>query len=643
MSNEIIVDFFAGGGGASQGIFQALGRHVDVAVNHDPEAIAMHTANHPTTRHFTENVWRVRPQDVTQGRPVGLFWASPDCTHFSRAKGGKPVKKDIRSLAWVVPRFCAAARPRVVILENVAEFETWGPVVPIWRCAGCDWKGTGGQARLAADRRNRRACPECASSDLTATPDLMPDPERRGTHFRRWWRKMEALGYVGEKRVVDFAAWGAPTHRKRLLVVFRRDGRPIVWPEAKYAAPEKVEQMALLSVKLAPYRTAAECIDWSLPITSIFDRPRPLADATLRRIAHGTAKYVIGNPRPFIVGNGGPVYAGEPRDAMRPMGTVLPGGHSAVVVPMVAPMTHDNEVKSAADPLQTITTQSNKLNLLAASLLPLTHHGDGRGSDAGAPLPTVTSANRGEQAVMAASLIRYNGEKGAGANVHDLESPVPVIPTENRFGLLSALMVQTGYGERAGQAPRSLDIEKPLGAAVSGQKHALVVAFMEKYYGGKTSPGADLRQPGQTITTSGHEALVAASLVHLNRGDGAVSAADAPLRAILAGANHAGLVYAFMVKYYGTAIGQALDDPMGTATGKDHFGLVLAQALGETWVIVDLLMRMLVPRELARGQSFPDTYILTGSKSSQVKKIGNSVPPVGAEEMVRANCADLGS
>jgi DNA (cytosine-5)-methyltransferase 1 len=610
MTNEIIVDFFAGGGGASQGIYQALGRHVDVAVNHDPEAIAMHKANHPQTRHFTENVWRVRPHDVTQGRPVGLFWASPDCTHFSKAKGGKPVKKEIRSLAWIVPRFCAVARPRVVILENVAEFEGWGPVVPLWLCraSGCGWKGTEGQANLAAGHRHRRACPRCDGRRLQQTAELVPDAARKGTTFRRWWRKMETLGYVGERRVIDFAVWGAPTHRKRLLVVFRRDGRPIVWPEPKYAAPEKVEEASLLAVKLRPYRVAAECIDWSLPITSIFDRPKPLADATLRRIAHGTVKYVLTNPRPYIVGVGGRMGQTEPADVLAPQNTVTGKNDRAIIVP---------------------------------SLFPLTHHGEARGSSFQDPMPTITGANRGEQAIMAASMIRYNGEKGTGANVHGLDAPVPVIPTENRFGLMAAMMVQTGYGERAGQSPRSLNIEKPLGAAVGGGKHALVAAFMEKYYGGKTSPGADLRKPGQTITTSGHEALVAASLVHLNRGDNAHSAADEPLRAILAGANHAGLVYAFMVKYYGQSIGQPLTDPMGAATTKDRFGLVLARALGETWVIVDLLMRMLVPRELARGQSFPDSYILTGTKSSQVKKIGNSVPPVGAEEMVRANCSDL--
>lgn len=268
--HELVVDLFAGGGGASTGIFLATGRHPDVAVNHKPAALAVHAANHPSTRHEVEDVFDVNPRRVTGGKPVGLLWMSPDCTHFSKAKGGKPRDKGTRSLAWVAIRWASEVRPRVIILENVEEFVTWGPL--------CD----AGQ----------------------------PIAHRKGETFAEWLRALHALGYRTEHRTLVAADYGAPTTRKRLFLVARCDGEDIVWPEPTHGRG-----------RAHPWRTAAEIIDWTIPCPSIFDRPRPLADATLRRIAEGVRRYVLEAPRPFIVSYYGSSSSGRGADAPLPTAT----------------------------------------------------------------------------------------------------------------------------------------------------------------------------------------------------------------------------------------------------------------------------------------------------------------------------------
>lgn len=526
--DELIVDSFAGGGGASLGIFWATGRFADLAVNHDRDALAMFRENHPGSRTMLEDVWQVRPLEAAGGRPVGLLWASPDCKHFSRAKGSKPVNKSIRSLAWVVIKWAKLVEPRVIILENVREFAEWGPVVPAWRCAGCKWRGTEGQAVLV---RTRRRCPLCESRQLVETPDLIPDPARKGLTFKRWVGRLRNLGYQIEWKNLNAADYGAPTHRRRLFLVARRDGAPIVWPEPTHGDPAKIDAMPLFD-RLPPWRTAAECIDWSIPCPSIFDRKKPLVEATLRRIALGVKRYVLDNPRPFLV--------------------------------------------------------------------PVTLSGDRRPHSVDEPLPTITSAHRGELAIVAPTLI------------------------------------QVGYGERDGQAPRVPGIEKPLGAVVSGGvKHALVAAFLAKHFGGQV--GAKAEAPLPTTTARGTQnQLVAANLVHLNHGEKQWSSVEEPARTLTSG-KHVALVYSFLTKYFGTAIGQAIDRPLGTQTTNDRFGVVTVTIDGEPYAIVDIGMRMLSPRELARAQGFPDDYVLTGTKTSQVARIGNSVPPVMAKVLVDAN------
>lgn len=592
---EMIVDSFAGGGGASLGISWAVGREPDIAINHDAAAITMHAANHPETKHYTEDVWKVDPRSVTGGRPVGLLWASPDCKHFSRAKGAKPVEKKIRSLAWVVVKWASEVKPKMIFLENVREFEDWGPLVPRWACGECDWKGTEGQAKLL---RRRRACPRCDSRSLKQTVEMVPDPDRKGLTFRRWKGRLTGLGYKVETKVLNAADYGAPTHRRRLFLIARRDGQPIVWPAATHGDPKKIGQ-DLFNGHLKPWRTAAECIDWTRPCPSIFDRKRPLAEATMRRIALGIKRYVLENPQPFIVGVGGRMGQSQPAGVDQPNNTVTSKNDRGVVTPYLAKIgqygSNGKMANSVEDPLTTIVSKNEHL-LIAPHLTPLTHQGERKGTSPDEPLPTITAAHRGEQA------------------------------------LISPILIGAGGPERAGK-PRSPDV--PGNTILPKNSTALIAAFLAKHYGGVVGVPADTPLPTTTERGTQNQ-LVAANLVHMNHGAKQWSAADEPYRTFTTG-RHAALVYSFLTKYFGTGCGQLIDDPLHTVTTKDRFGLVTVTVDGEPYVIVDIGMRMLTPRELARGQGFPDSYVLTGNATSQVARIGNSVCPIMAEALVRAN------
>lgn len=528
--NGLIVDSFAGAGGASLGIALATGRAPDVAINHDAAAIEMHAANHPETEHVLEDVWHADLRRLTKGRDVGLLWASPDCKHFSRAKGSVPVDKSIRSLAWVVVRWASQVRPDMIILENVREFADWGPLVPRWGCR-CGWKGTEGQAIL---KRERRRCPRCESLKIRPNDEMIPDPARKGMTFRLFVNRLRGFGYDVAWKNLNAADFGTPTHRRRLFLIARCDGAPIQWPEPTHADPKKLDAQPLFA-RLKPWRTAAECIDWSIPCPSIFDRKRPLAEKTMRRIAMGIKRYVLDAAEPFIV--------------------------------------------------------------------PITHNGDRRNHGLDEPMPTVTTAHRGEHALVTPALVQ----------------------------------LAHGEGKDGRWSDSTADIRKPLGTIhAGGNNHALVSAFIAKHFGGNETPGSSLKNPLDTVTTRDHNHLVAANLIHLNHGDKQWSNVDAPLRTLTSG-KHAALVYSFLVRYFGTAIGQHLTEPLFTITGKDRFGLVTVTIDGEVYVIVDIGMRMLTPRELARAQGFPDSYILTGTKTNQVARIGNSVCPPIAEAIIRAN------
>jgi DNA (cytosine-5)-methyltransferase 1 len=550
LGSELIIDNFAGGGGASTGIERAFGRPVDVAINHDDEAIAMHAANHPHTAHYCESVFDVDPIAVTGNQPVALVWLSPDCKHFSKAKGGKPVSKKIRGLAWIALRWAATVKPRVIMLENVEEFQTWGP--------------------LAADGK--------------------PDPKHKGRTFRSFVNALRAQGYVVEWKELRACDFGAPTIRKRFFLVARRDHLPIVWPTPTHGAPDSV---GARSGKLQPWRTAAECIDWSIPCPSIFERARPLKDATLRRIAKGIMKFVVNSANPFIV-----TYYGDKAGEFR---------------------------GSAIDePLRTQSTE-NRFAVVSPTLMHVTHHGSDRTATIDAPLATVTGAHRGEQA------------------------------------LVSATLIQTGYGEREGQSPRVPGLDKPLGTAVAGGvKHAVVSAFLAKHYGGVVGTGVDV--PTGTVTTTDHHSLVTAQLVGCGGRAGQSRPRDAsePMATVTSKADTT-IVTSHLLKLRNNQFGQDAREPMPTLTaggghvgevrallekyhGPDALGIVMIR--GETYAIADIGMRMLSPRELARAQGFPDSYVLDPvvngkplSKSAQVRMIGNSVCPDVATALIVANFA----
>ncbi|SDJ59850.1 DNA cytosine methyltransferase [Pseudomonas indica] len=572
----LVIDNFAGGGGASTGIEMALGRPVDIAINHDPEAIAMHEINHPHTKHYCESVWEVDPREITGGRPVDLAWFSPDCKHFSKAKGGKPVKKAIRGLAWVAIRYAATVRPRVIMLENVEEFVTWGPL---------------------ADGR--------------------PCPKNKGRTFNSFINALRRHGYQVEWRELRANQYGAATIRKRLFLIARCDGLPIVWPEASHLPAGSPEVKAK---QAKPQRLAADIIDWSLPCPSIFTRKRPLAEATLRRIARGIQRYVIDAADPFLVkvNHGYDYFRGQPLD--EPLQTITSKLGTGLVVPKLAPF--------------------------------ITEHANGsiqRNMPANEPLRTICAEVKGGHFALIAPVITKFRTNDSGTSV---EEPLPTV-TANSF------------------------IKRPGGAAPIG----LVAAFLAKHYGGNyTGPGAPLDAPAPTVTTVDHNALV---LAHIQRdfgasvghsageplgtvtaGGGGKSALVAsslvklrgtsrdgqpvsePLHTITASGNHLGEVRAFLLKYYETAVGQTLDAPLHTITTKHRMGLVMVK--GEPYQIVDIGMRMLEPHELYAAQGFLADYIhdrtLTNprlSKSSQVRMCGNSVCPPVAAALVRANLVDI--
>ena len=408
MMREIVVDNFAGGGGASTGIEIAIGRSVDIAINHDPAAIAMHRANHPTTEHYTEDVWKVDPMTACAGRPVALAWFSPDCKHHSKAKGGKPVSRKIRGLAWVAVKWAKAVHPRVIMLENVEEFQDWG--------------------RL--DEHDR------------------PDPRYKGETFRRFVRQLERLGYEVQYRLLKACDYGAPTIRKRFFLIARCDGEPIVWPEPTHASPESLEVQAGLK---KPWVPVADVLNFDLPCPSIFatkeeikeqygiDAVRPLSDKTLQRIARGVKKFVIDNPEPFIVPGGAACLMCKNENAAgsscaEPIGTITTGGHHMQIAPSF--IQYHSETKDdvrgqpVMDPLMTVDA-SNRYGLVSTFITQFNNHCDGQ--PVTQPLGTMT-ARANHFGELRAFLVKYYGGGGNGASCSD---PAPTITTKDRMGLVT--------------------------------------------------------------------------------------------------------------------------------------------------------------------------------------------------------------
>lgn len=596
---EFVVDNFAGGGGASIGMEFALGCPVDIAINHDADAIAMHKVNHPYTEHYREDVFAINPEQVTGGRPVGVLWASPDCKHFSRAKGGKPVDKKIRGLSWVILKWAMSERsaPRCIFMENVEEIQTWGPLTEI------DGKMKPDPAR-AGETFKGFLCMLTSgigkehAAFLEACEFLKLDPDGEAAD-----KLARGLGYTVDYRVLKACDYGAPTIRKRFYLVARRDGLPIVFPEPTHGKGKK------------PYRTAAECIDWSVPCPSIFGRKKPLAANTLRRIARGLDKFVIRNPQPYIVSNN---TNNVPHGIGEPLPTQTTGNRNYLCTPSMVSVgygEHKNQlprVKSIAEPITTVVSTS-KQALCTPSLLQ--YHSEQaaegvRGQEVNRPLMTVDGSNR--YAVNAAYLSKFfGGERQAGAS---LEEPAPTVTAIDHTALVTGNIVKYYSGEEQVSA-----IDAPLHTVTTKDRHGLVESHLCVLR--KNTDCKDLREPMPTLTTSpGHMAQVKTFMQKID------SAQDL---------GHWGEVRELLNRYAGYSIA---DDE-----------ILLFEIGGQVYFIRDIGLRMLKAKELKLAQGFPEDYIIDiepyiGKKYSEAKQIarlGNAVCPPVATALVRANCMDI--
>lgn len=577
---ELIVDNFAGGGGASTGIEMATGYSVDIAINHDPEAIKMHKANHPNTKHYCENVWAVDPVKACKGHPVALAWFSPDCKHFSKAKGGKPKDKNIRGLAWVACRWAGLVRPRVIMLENVEEFKTWGPL----------------------GRRHH------------------PIKAKQGETFQKFVQQLTDLGYEVQFRELIAADYGAPTMRKRFFMIARCDGKPIVWPEPTHAPADSEEVKAGLK---KPYVGAYTQLDFSLPCPSIFDTSeeikekygiravRPLAQKTMDRIARGFIKFVLNNPKPFIIQCN---HGGErrPNDIREPMPTITGKHGYGIVEPYMVQIGQTGFTKD-------------------------------RSKDVREPLTTIVSKN--EHCLIEPMLAPYMGTNTTNHPGGNCRDPIHTITTGNQQCLISPTLIQY-HSETAKDEVRGQLIEEPIMTVDSSNRYGLVTSFLHKYYdGGYKGAGESMEKPLPTVTAWDHNSVVTANLIQMNNHCDGRDMRD-PIPTITAGDGHFGEVRAFLVKYYGQGTGQDLKEPLDTIPTHDRFGLVTIK--GVDYQIVDIGLRMLEPRELYGCQGFPDDYIIdhdyTGKiypRSEQVRRCGNAVCPPIPAALVRANLPEL--
>ena len=578
LDGEIIVDSFAGGGGASTGIELALGRIVNAAINHDPAAIRMHEANHPYTEHYQASVWDVDPEAVCRGRPVALAWFSPDCKHFSKAKGAALVDRKIRGLAWIVLRWAAKVRPRVIILENVEEFQTWGPV-----------------------RKGK------------------PVKKLAGTTFQKFVGQLRALGYSVEWRELVAADYGAPTTRRRLVLIARCDGRAIVWPERTHAPRDSAE---VRSGKLLPWRSAAEIIDWSLPCPSIFSTKdeiherygisavRPLADNTMRRIIRGVDKFTIKSGAPFIVEcnhSGG----GHVTDSQEPCKTITAKHTGGICRPILAPLTMTNTSNSVGAPVS-------------------------------APMNTVRTGGGGGQMLVTTSLMCI-GQTGGGNRIRSLHEHAPTTVSKQEACLVASSLIQ--YHTEKTENARAAGLDKPICTVDAANRYGLTCANLVEYYGGGRP--LDVQSPMHTVTSHDREAVVAAHVVKYKR-DEVGTRPSAPLPTQTAGGVF-GCCKAVLCKigtserlHYWPQIRDLLNRYCGYALGTDD--LLLLSIGGAPYYIADIGLRMLSPRELYNAMGFPPDYIIDHDaagkpypKTQQVARCGNAVCPPMAAAVVAAN------
>ena len=582
INGELVVDNFAGGGDASTGIELATGYSVDIAINHDPEAIKMHKANHPYTKHYCEDVWQVDPVKACNGHPVGLAWFSPDCKHFSKAKGGKPKDKFIRGLAWVACRWAGLVRPRVIMLENVEEFKTWGPL----------------------NRKHH------------------PIKSKQGKTFEKFVQQLTDLGYEVQFKELVAADYGAPTMRKRFFMVARCDGRPIVWPKPTHAPADSEEVKTGL---LKPYVGAYTQLDFFLPCPSIFDTAeeikekygiravRPLAPKTMERIARGLKKFVIDNAEPFIV----------------------QVNHSGA---------KSDYCKSANEPLSTVTGKHG-FGIVEPYMVQIGQTGftADRSKDVREPLTTIVSKN--EHCLVEVKTAPFMGTNTTNHPGGSCEEPIHTIITGNQQCLISPTLIQY-HSETSKDEVRGQEITDPIMTVDSSNRYGLVTSFLHKYYdGGYKGAGESMEKPLPTVTSWDHNSVVTANLIQMNNHCDGRDVRD-PIPTITAGDGHFGEVRAFLIKYYGQGTGQDIKAPLDTVTAQDRFGLVTINGTDYQIVDIGLRMLEPRELYGCQGfpDDYIIDHDYTGKtypRSEQVRRCGNAVCPPIPAALVRANLPDL--
>jgi DNA (cytosine-5)-methyltransferase 1 len=653
----LFIDGFAGGGGASTGIAQAIGRDVDHAINHSETAIAIHKANHPGAEHHCTDIRiPMLPQTVTRGMPVAGAWFSPDCKEFSKAKGGPVKDRSIRALCWEVVAWLRDVRPERGYLENVEEFEYAAPL------------DEGGN----------------------------PIKGQEGREFKRFVQAIRALGYRVQHKILRACDYGAPTSRKRLYMVMSRDKGPIFWPKPTHGRPDSP---GVLSGKLLPYLTAASCIDWTIPCASIFGRVRELADATKRRIAHGVMRYVVNATQPFIVRTAhGDDGRHRTHSLEEPLGTQPACNEFSLVDVTIAPhITKFRNGSIGSDmqaPMPTVTANgepvrpagATPLGMVQASLVTYGQQG-GRNRPVDEPHHTVTASKKDTNGVIGATMVQmgYGEREGQQPRALDIEKPLGTsVAGACKHAAVTAEMayLDRQFSQSVGSA---VDAPAPATTAGGGGKTGAVTAFLSSFYGSdKANGGGNIEQPLRTVRAGGqHHAVVAAHLEQANGGprnkNSAGRSAERPLSTATTSGSQQRIVQttmianddlplemmdravetaAFLVKYYATDSGnevaqiQSVDRPLDTVTTKARFAVVTVTIDATTYVLVDIGLRMLKPRELARAQGFPDSYILNPivrkflrgkwverplTIAEQISAIGNSVCPPVARALVAAN------
>lgn len=621
LASKLVVVLFAGAGGSCTGIEKAIGRHVDIAANHNDDAMSCHRANHPQTRHFIEDVRVLEPRELCGGRPVGYFHVSPDCTHFSQAKGGQPRNKAVRALPWVTVKWAGTVRPEVITLENVKEIRKWGPLI-----AKRD-KATGRVMKLdgtVAGPGERVPVSE---------QFLIPDPRHEGRTWRRFVAILRGMGYDLEDKVLCAADFDVPQRRNRLFMIGRCDGRPIVWPEpVRHEKPKTPKQK--------PWRGAYEAIDFNLPSKSIFGRKKSLAPATLRRVARGVDKFVLKSADPFIVPVTHTTGGDRVNDIRMPLPviTTAKGGEFMLASPVMLPATHQgsDRVHDVKQPFPTVTAANRGELMLAAPVMVQAGHGDGKpdgvkrwgmgATDVRRPTGAVTASGGGQSVATATLAAAFVEQANGGFNTvdaNDLRDPISTVTTTgSQQRLVAANLIQL-RNHCDGR-----DLKKPLQVvSAGGEHHGLTVATLVTNTTGHSA--TDLRDAAPTVTTGGQQALLEVKLSPEDEA-GALRCA------------------AFLMEYYSEG-GQWSDlrKPANTITTKDRLALVTVWIKDNPYVIVDICLRMLTPRELANATSFPPQYVITHghdgrvfTKSKQVRMIGNAVPPEMQFHVTAANYTD---